>query len=132
MPGGSVVVASPGVVATVESLDVEGCAPLVDEIASSMQRNAGAMLGLVRLKTHDDYTFMHSVAVCTLMVVLSRRMGLDEAQVREAGLAGLLHDMGKAKIPLEVLNKEGKRWDILVMGILREEWMEQNGYKTTN
>jgi HD-GYP domain-containing protein (c-di-GMP phosphodiesterase class II) len=90
------------------ALDVEGCAPLVDEIASSMRRNAGAMLGLVRLKTHDDYTFMHSVAVCTLMVVLSRRIGLDEAQVREAGLAGLLHDMGKARIPLEVLNKPGK------------------------
>jgi HD-GYP domain-containing protein (c-di-GMP phosphodiesterase class II) len=90
------------------ALDVEGCAPLVDEIAASMQRNAGAMLGLVRLKTHDDYSFMHSVAVCTLMVVLSRRMGLDETQVREAGLAGLLHDLGKAKIPLEVLNKPGK------------------------
>ncbi len=90
------------------ALDVEGCAPLVDEIAASMRRNAGAMLGLVRLKSHDDYTFMHSVAVCTLMVVLARRMGLDETQVREAGLAGLLHDMGKAKIPLEVLNKPGK------------------------
>ncbi len=90
------------------ALDVEGCAPLVDEIASSMQRNAGALLGMVRLKSHDDYTFMHSVAVCTLMVVLSRRMGHGEAQVREAGLAGLLHDLGKAKIPLEVLNKPGK------------------------
>jgi len=90
------------------ALDVEGCVPLVEEISSSMQRNAAAMLGLVRLKTHDDYTFMHSVAVCTLMVVLSRRMGLDETQVRDAGLAGLLHDMGKAKIPLEVLNKPGK------------------------
>jgi HD-GYP domain-containing protein (c-di-GMP phosphodiesterase class II) len=90
------------------ALDVEGCVPLVEEISTSMQRNAGAMLGLVRLKTHDDYTFMHSVAVCTLMVVLSRRMGLDETQVRDAGLAGLVHDMGKAKIPLEVLNKPGK------------------------
>jgi glutamyl-tRNA reductase len=55
-----------------------------------MQRNAGAMLGMVRLKTHDDYTFMHSVAVCTLMVVLSRNLGHDEAMVREAGLAGTL------------------------------------------
>jgi HD-GYP domain-containing protein (c-di-GMP phosphodiesterase class II) len=90
------------------ALDVDGCAPLVEEIATSMQRNAGAMLGLVRLKAHDDYTFMHSVAVCTLMVVLSRRMGLDETQVREAGVAGLVHDIGKAKIPLEVLNKPGK------------------------
>jgi putative nucleotidyltransferase with HDIG domain len=90
------------------ALDVEGCAPLVDEIASSMQRNAGAMLGMVRLKSQDDYTFMHSVAVCTLMVVLSRQLGHDEAQVREAGLAGLLHDVGKAKIPLTVLNKPGR------------------------
>jgi len=90
------------------ALDVGDCVPLVDEIASSMQRNAGALLGLVRLKTHDDYTFMHSVAVCALMVVLSRRIGLSETQVRAAGLAGLLHDVGKAKIPLAVLNKPGQ------------------------
>lgn len=90
------------------ALDVEGCVPLVDEIAASMQRNAGALLGMVRLKAHDDYTFMHSVAVCTLMVVLARRLDHDEAQVREAGLAGLLHDVGKARIPLEVLNKPGR------------------------
>jgi putative nucleotidyltransferase with HDIG domain len=90
------------------AFDVEGCAPLVDEIAASMQRNAGAMLGMVRLKSHDDYTFMHSVAVCTLMVVLARRLGMDEPEVRAAGLAGLVHDVGKAKIPLQVLNKPGK------------------------
>ena len=90
------------------ALVVDGCAELVDDIAASMERNASALLGLVRLKSHDDYTFMHSVAVCTLMVVLGRRMGLSEPQVRDAGLAGLLHDVGKAKIPLSVLNKPGK------------------------
>jgi HD-GYP domain-containing protein (c-di-GMP phosphodiesterase class II) len=90
------------------ALPVEGCAPLVDEIAASMQRNSGALLGMVRLKSHDDYTFMHSVAVCTLMIGLARQMGLDDTQVREAGLAGLLHDLGKAKVPLAVLNKPGK------------------------
>lgn len=90
------------------ALDVAGCAPLVEEISASMQRNANALLGMVRLKAHDDYTFMHSVAVCTLMVVLARRLGHDEAQVRAAGLAGLLHDVGKARIPLAVLNKPGK------------------------
>lgn len=90
------------------AIDVAGCAPLVEQIAASMERNAGAMLSMVRLKTHDDYTYLHSVAVCTLMVVLARQLGLDEAQVREAGLAGLLHDMGKALIPLQVLNKPGK------------------------
>ena len=90
------------------ALATEGCAPLVDQIAGSMQRNASALLGMVRLKSHDDYTFMHSVAVCTLMVGLARQMGMDEEQVRDAGLAGLLHDMGKAKIALSVLNKPGK------------------------
>ena len=90
------------------ALQVSGCAPLVEQIAGSMQRNAGAMLGMVRLKSHDDYTFMHSVAVCTLMLGLARQMGMDEDQVREAGLAGLLHDVGKARISLSVLNKPGK------------------------
>jgi putative nucleotidyltransferase with HDIG domain len=57
------------------------------------------------------YTFMHSLAVCALMIALARQLGLDEAQVRDAGMAGLLHDLGKAMIPLEVLNKPGKLTD---------------------
>jgi HD-GYP domain-containing protein (c-di-GMP phosphodiesterase class II) len=90
------------------ALDAEKCRPIVDEIASSVTRNAGALTSLARLKTHDDYTYMHSVAVCALMVSLARQLGLDEADVREAGMAGLVHDMGKAMMPLEVLNKPGK------------------------
>ena len=90
------------------ALDADKCRPIVDEIASSVTRNAGALTSLARLKTHDDYTYMHSVAVCALMVSLARQLGLDEAEVREAGMAGLVHDMGKAMMPLEVLNKPGK------------------------
>jgi HD-GYP domain-containing protein (c-di-GMP phosphodiesterase class II) len=90
------------------AIDAEGCLPLVDDIASSVWRNPGAIVSLARLKTHDDYSYMHSMAVCALMVSLARRMGMDETQSREAGLAGLLHDMGKALMPLEVLNKPGK------------------------
>ncbi len=90
------------------ALDIEGCNELVDEISASVDRNVGALSSLVRLKSHDDYTFMHSVAVCILMVALAKKLGLDEAQTREAGAAGLLHDMGKAKIPLQLLNKPGK------------------------
>lgn len=90
------------------TLDVTGCMPLVEKICASVQRNASAMLGLVRLKTHDDYTYMHSVAVSTLMIAVAQRLGLDEAEVRDAGIAGMLHDVGKARIPLEVLNKPGK------------------------
>ena len=88
-------------------LSTEQCLSLVDDIATSMWRNPGALISLVRLKTHDNYSYMHSVAVCALMVSLSRRLGLDEAQCRDAGVAGMLHDIGKAMMPIEVLNKAG-------------------------
>ena len=90
------------------TLDADKCRPIVDEIASSVSRNAGALTSLARLKTHDDYTYLHSVAVCALMVSLARQLGLEETEVREAGMAGLVHDMGKALMPLAVLNKPGK------------------------
>ncbi len=93
------------------AVDAECCLPLVDEIASSVYRNPGAMISLARLKTHDDYSYMHSVAVCALMVSLARQLGMDDAATRDAGLAGLLHDMGKAVMPMDVLNKPGKLTD---------------------
>ncbi|MBL8380297.1 MAG: HD-GYP domain-containing protein [Burkholderiales bacterium] len=93
------------------AIAVEEAGELVDEISASVERNPGALISLARLKTADDYTYMHSVAVCALMVALSRTLRLDEAATREAGMAGLLHDLGKALVPLEVLNKPGKLTD---------------------
>ncbi len=87
------------------ALDVEKCLPLVNDIAESVWRNRHAVLSLARLKTHDDYSYMHSVAVCALMVALARQLGQNETQARSAGFAGLLHDIGKASMPLEILNK---------------------------
>ena len=94
-----------------KAIDAEQCLPLVEEISASVFRNPGALVSLARLKTADDYTYMHSVAVCALMVALGRELGLSEAECRDAGFAGLLHDMGKAAMPLEVLNKPGKLTD---------------------
>lgn len=93
------------------AIDADNAMPLVEEIASSVMRNPGALIGLVRLKTADDYTYMHSVAVCALMIALSRMLGLDDKQTREAGLAGLLHDIGKMAVSGEILNKPGKLTD---------------------
>lgn len=93
------------------AIDVSGIAPLVDEISASISRNSGALISLARLKTKDDYTYMHSVAVCALMIALARQMQLSEQQTRSAGLAGLLHDMGKATTPPHILNKPGKLTD---------------------
>jgi putative nucleotidyltransferase with HDIG domain len=93
------------------AIDAESFMPLVQEISDSVIRNPGAMVSLARLKTQDDYSYMHSVAVCALMVALGRELGFDEQQCRSAGTAGLLHDVGKALMPLDILNKPGKLTD---------------------
>lgn len=93
------------------TIDVEGCLPLVEEVTQSVQRNATALVSLARLKSRDDYTYMHSVATCALMVALARQMGQDEDACRVAGLAGLVHDVGKALMPSEVLLKPGRLSD---------------------
>ncbi|WP_071872562.1 HD-GYP domain-containing protein [Atopomonas hussainii] len=94
-----------------KAIEAEQCQELVEEIANSVSRNPGALISLARLKNRDEYTYMHSVAVCALMIALSRQLGLAEEQVRQAGMAGLLHDVGKAMIPLDILNKPGKLTD---------------------
>jgi HD-GYP domain-containing protein (c-di-GMP phosphodiesterase class II) len=91
-----------------KSVDTGGARQLVEEISDSVARNPGALISLARLKTVDDYTYMHSVAVCAMMVGLGKQLGLDEEQTRVAGMAGLMHDLGKALMPMEVLNKPGK------------------------
>lgn len=91
-----------------KAIAAESARPLVEEIAESVARNPGALISVARLKTADDYTYMHSVAVCGLMISLSNELGLDAALTREAGLAGLLHDVGKMAVPNEILNKPGK------------------------
>lgn len=87
------------------------CAPLVSEIVDSVDRNADALISLCRLKLADEYTYMHSVSVCALMVSLGRQLELDDTMCRDAGMAGLLHDLGKAAMPYEILNKPGKLTD---------------------
>lgn len=94
-----------------KAISPEVAGELVEEISSSVMRNPGALISLARLKTADDYTYMHSVAVCALMIALARQLGLDEKQTRDAGMGGLLHDLGKAMVPIEVLNKPGKLTD---------------------
>lgn len=90
------------------AVDTRNAHQLVEQISQSINRNASALISMARLKKADDYTYMHSVAVCALMIALARQLGLDDRQTEAAGMAGLLHDVGKAKIPKEVLDKPGK------------------------
>lgn len=94
-----------------KAIDSEKVAAVVDEISGSVQRNAYALIGIVRLKSKDDYSYLHSVAVCALMVNFARHLGLPDESVREFGLAGLVHDIGKMDVPSEILNKPGRLTD---------------------
>lgn len=91
-----------------KALNATDALPIVEEIFASVTRNPGALISLVRLKDKDNYTYMHSVAVCALMIALARQLGLNNDQTRQVGLAGMLHDIGKTFIPLEIINKPGK------------------------
>ena len=94
-----------------KTVEQESVVPLVEEIAASVWRNPAAMISVARLKNHDDYSYMHSVAVSALMLALARQLKLDDRLVRVAGVGGLMHDLGKAFMPLDILNKPGRLTD---------------------
>ena len=90
-----------------KGIDIHPVYRLVEDITDSIERNPSALTSLARLKEADQYTYLHCLAVCALMAALARRLGLDDHSVRKAALAGLLHDLGKASICPEILNKAG-------------------------
>jgi len=86
-----------------------------NNIASDLMRaitdNDSIAVDVGALKVSDEYTFKHSVDVATMSMIIAKQYGLPEKQVYEIGISGLLHDIGKTKIPNEVLNKAGKLTD---------------------
>ncbi len=94
-----------------KAVSLDDVEPVVEAITGSVLRNSGALIGLVGIKNKDDYTFLHSVSVCTLLVAFGRSMGLGADMVRELGIGGLVHDLGKMKVPDAVLNKPGRLTD---------------------
>lgn len=83
---------------------------IVDQVLSDQT----SLVGLTTLRDYDDYTFVHSVNVCIFSVCLGRKLGLTKLQLYDLGMAALFHDIGKSRVPLEVLNKPG--------GLTDEEW----------
>lgn len=94
-----------------KQVHVEQMAPVVDKMANSILRNSGAILSLARIKNKDEYTFQHSVGVAALLIAFGRGLGLDEDTIRQAGLGGMVHDVGKMQTPDSILNKPGKLTD---------------------
>lgn len=94
-----------------KAVEMENVSPVVENITASILRHSGALLSLLRIKTKDDYTFLHSVSVCTLLVAFCRSRGMSEETIYQAGIGGLLHDTGKALVPDTILNKPGPLTD---------------------
>lgn len=94
-----------------ESTRVEGTpdAPAaheaIESLAEAVSKSPAHMIGLTGMRAHDEYTFTHMVNVSILAMAQARGLGIDGRDLRTIGLASMLHDLGKVRTPLEVLNK---------------------------
>ena len=79
-----------------------------NELIKVISDNDAVAVDINLIKVSDEYTFKHSVDVATMAMIIGKNYGLEQEELRELCTAGLLHDLGKSKIPLEVLNKPGR------------------------
>ena len=79
----------------------------VQMIVDQVLNNETSLVGLTTLRDYDEYTFTHSVNVCIFAVALGKKLGFSKVQLYDLGMTALMHDIGKARIPLDVLNKTG-------------------------
>ena len=88
-------------------LDVAQVKVVVKECVESMLRNPGAMLWLARIKNSDEYTAEHCLRVAIYSIAMGRELGLRQDELEHLGMCGMLHDVGKIKVPSAILNKPG-------------------------
>ena len=94
----------------------------IQNIVDLMMKDESALLGLTTLRCHDQYTHNHSVNVALLSMALGNRAGYPKTDLADLGLAALFHDMGKATIPLDVLNKPGE--------FTQDDWAQMRNHPT--
>lgn len=101
------------------AINVDSVRTVISDMTDSVFRNPDALSSLSRLKRFDEYTFYHSVNTALLAMSLGRSLGFDRAMIHLAGVGTLLHDVGKMKVPLEILNKPG-RFEAHEMEIMKQ------------
>jgi len=89
-------------------IDYRTATPLIENFIESVFRNENAAVTLFKLRDFDEYTYTHSINVSLLAVILGKHLELDKPTLLKLGLAGMYHDVGKARIPEAILNKPGK------------------------
>lgn len=97
-----------------EKSDVRKLKRLVRKAVSLVMEDESILLGMTAIKNYDEYTFNHSVNVSIYSMAMGKRLGFGRKILTELGITAMLHDIGKSKIPIEVLNKPGK--------LNEEEW----------
>ena len=89
-------------------IDIKEVKTTVSECVKSILRNPDAMMWIARIRQKDHYTSEHSLNVGLLAIAFGRHLGASEEDLNQLGLAGMLHDVGKMRTPIEILNKEGQ------------------------
>ena len=84
---------------------------IAGDLMSAIEDNDSVAIDISALKTSDEYTFKHSVDVATISMILAKQQGMSKQQIYEIGITGLLHDVGKTRVPNEILNKPGRLTD---------------------
>lgn len=88
-------------------LNLQDARPVIRECVESIKANASAMFWMSRIKSRDAYTAEHCLRVAVFTVAFARFLGMPDDDLEIAGMCGLLHDLGKLKVPSEILNKPG-------------------------
>ena len=99
-----------------KSANIKKIKRVVQSIVDQILNEETSLVGLTTIRDYDEYTFTHSVNVCIISVALGRRLGLTKLQLYDLGLAALFHDIGKSRVPLEILNKAS--------GLTDDEWRQ--------
>lgn len=86
-------------------VDCREAIPLVDEIIASVARNPSVTASLAKLRSHDEYTFHHCINVAVFSVIFGKSLGMPKDLLRVVGIAGIFHDVGKARVPEDILKK---------------------------
>lgn len=91
--------------------DIDDIGGTTEKLIDALADKNDILVNIADIKMYDDYTFHHSLSVAILSIAVGLELGMDKRQLYELGLAGLLHDIGKVSIPIEILNKKGRLTD---------------------
>lgn len=113
-------------------INLESAQRVVGELADALDHHAAALVWLTRIKQRDDYTAQHCINVSILSIGVAHALNWDRRKVEQAGVAGLLHDLGKMQIDPEILNKPGRLSDeefeiVKQHTVLGREMLEREG-----